>query len=374
MDGGKIEALKACINDIQLNTKVNDLNEADTRQKIVLRILHLLNWHQYSDDIKLEFGVDDGKVDLALQVEGKNQLFIEVKKPTESVENEKHQKQLLNYSFQEGVKAAVLTNGITWAFYLPLKPVEWKKRWFETITIDSDTQGIDNVVNRFVDLLDKDRVRSGDAEKTAELIWERRQKNQAIMESFPRAWNMILQDPDSLLVDLLEETVAKICGVKPDSEETRGFIRQHHSTWTSQGGFTETPTSGSKKQKPPKVTKVHPKPVIGPKLNTDDPYLILAGNRYQYKKAKEILVIVANWLVDKDHIRPQECPFSVAKSKTRYLVNHTPTHPKGNAFYSPYELKNGLFIETHASKISLVNQAKGLMARYGYTEGNLKVL
>lgn len=151
--------------------------------KIVLRILHLLNWHQFGDDIKLEYGVDDGKVDLALQIEGKNKIFIEVKKPKESLGNEKHQKQLLNYSFQEGVKAAVLTNGVSWAFYLPLKPVEWKKRWFDTI--DLSNRGIESIVKGFESLLDKERVRSGEAEKTAELIWEQRKKTSRLWKPFP---------------------------------------------------------------------------------------------------------------------------------------------------------------------------------------------
>lgn len=200
------------------------------------------------------------------------------------------------------------------------------------------------------------------------------EKNQSIMETLPRAWNMILQDPDSLLVDLLEETVEKICGIKPGTEETKEFIHQRHTAWNSHEGFKETHSTDSVMPKPSKVPTSYPEPVISPKPNTDGPFLILAGNQYQYKKAKDILTVVANWLIDKGHLKPQECPFSVVKSKTRYLVSQTPTHPNGKAFFSPFKLRNGLFIETHASKDNLIIQATKLIARYGYPDDSLKVM
>jgi len=47
-----------------------------------------------------------------------NKAFIEVEQT--GTDLEQHQEQLLNYSFQEGVKLASLTNGVAWRFYLPL--------------------------------------------------------------------------------------------------------------------------------------------------------------------------------------------------------------------------------------------------------------
>ncbi|TDI93301.1 MAG: hypothetical protein E2O77_03220 [Caldithrix sp.] len=57
-------------------------------------------------------------MDYCLRVNQKKPVFIEVKRATEDLE--RHEKQLLEYSFEYGVDIAILTNGLTWWFYLPL--------------------------------------------------------------------------------------------------------------------------------------------------------------------------------------------------------------------------------------------------------------
>jgi len=47
-----------------------------------------------------------------------NKIFLEVKRAGEDLNNEKHEDQLLEYSFRQGVELAVLTNGMTWWLYL----------------------------------------------------------------------------------------------------------------------------------------------------------------------------------------------------------------------------------------------------------------
>ena len=69
-----------------------------------------------------------GNVDFALRHRGVNKVFIEVKKV--GAKFEAHQEQLLNYSFNYGVKLATLTNGLTWWFYLPLQEGRWEQRRF----------------------------------------------------------------------------------------------------------------------------------------------------------------------------------------------------------------------------------------------------
>ena len=56
--------------------------------------------------------------------------FVLVKRPREELAA--HQEQLLNYSFREGVKLSILTNGFTWWFYLPLNEGSWEERRFFT--------------------------------------------------------------------------------------------------------------------------------------------------------------------------------------------------------------------------------------------------
>jgi hypothetical protein len=48
-----------------------------------------------------------------------------------------------------------------------------------------------------------------------------------IEETLPEAWNKIITEPDSLLVDLLSETTEKICGFKPETNEATQFLKTH---------------------------------------------------------------------------------------------------------------------------------------------------
>ena len=107
----------------------------------MLRILSLLGWDIYNiDEVVPECSVGSQRVDYTLRHSNASEVFIEVKKVGEDLE--KHQEQLLNYSFREGIKLSILTNGISWRFYLPLHEGSWEQRKFYTIEIYEDPCGV----------------------------------------------------------------------------------------------------------------------------------------------------------------------------------------------------------------------------------------
>ena len=100
------------------------LDESATKQSVVLRLLSLCGWDPFDPaQVVSEYTVGNRRVDFALRPGSANAVFIEVKPPSESLEN--HQQQLLEHCFQEGVKLAALTNGRTWWLYLPLQSGSW---------------------------------------------------------------------------------------------------------------------------------------------------------------------------------------------------------------------------------------------------------
>ena len=373
MDVHEKNKLSDCIDDIRNYPKISDFDEAETKMKIVSRILGALGWNVFSEEVKLEYAVGKQKVDLSLRLKDENLVFIEVKKPKEDLENPKYQEQLLVYANKQGVESSILTNGVNWWFYLSLKSVNWEKRRF--CVVDILESEVEETSRLLAALLAKENVLSGSAMKTAESIWNGQQKSQAIEESLPEAWNRILQDPDSLLVDLMEETVEKICGIKPESDEIREYILLQHSKWNySVNEKIVSKVKGKKNlTKPSIVKKEVSKGSTKPQIKADIPYLTIDGNQFKYKFAKNILTIVADWLIDQGHIDPAECPFNVSKSTKRYLVNHSPIHPGGNEFFAAEKLKNGLYIETHAAANIIKVQATRLLQRYGYPKGSLRV-
>lgn len=223
-----MQALSDCIKEIRDDSNISTWNEAQAKEWIIRPILDLLGWGRR--EIIPEYGVETLWVDYALLINGENKVFIEAKRPSEKLET--HQKQLLDYSFGEGVALAILTNGIAWWFYLPLKEGAWNNRKFYMIDILG--QEIEDIVDKFDRLLSRDNVASGEAVRQAESILKSSQREKIVKERLPEAWNKVIKNavsPDSLLVDLLAETAEEVCGFQPTDDEILGFIRSHHEKW-----------------------------------------------------------------------------------------------------------------------------------------------
>lgn len=177
------------IEGIKKDEGIMKLDEAKIKQYVILKLLNLLGWDPYKiDEVYTECSTGNRRVDYALRHNGTNKIFIEVKKPEEDLEN--HQEQLLQYSFREGVRLAILTNGISWWFYLPLKEGSWKERKLYSIEIYD--QQIEEIVNKFIELLSKENVISERALENAERLFESRQKKQLIEQTLPIAWRKIM--------------------------------------------------------------------------------------------------------------------------------------------------------------------------------------
>ncbi len=328
-------ALVGCIQEIRTISNIRTLNEAKAKQSIILRILSLLNWDIHRE-IDPEYHVETGKgvatesVDYALQINGENEVFIEAKRPKENLEN--HQEQLLKYSFKKGVALAILTNGISWWFYLPLKKGDWDDRKF--YTIDILEQEIEDIVGKFDLLLSRKNVESGEAFQHAESILESRQREKAIRESLPEVWNSVIKEPPESLVKILIERVVEICDFKPENSEIWEFIRDHHEKWLLSPELEQ--------EVPPLVKRPEIQPEHQAKNQRKKPKRMQIGSAsYELENGYEILVNTANWLIDKGDLKPSDCPIKKVQGKSD-LINKT-----GNGLEDCRNLKKGLYIDTH---------------------------
>jgi len=266
------------IESIKTNPKISSFDEASTKQAIILPILQLLGWNTYNvDEVTPEFSVENRRVDYSLRIKNLNEVFIEVKKTGEELEN--YQEQLLDYSFRLGIELATLTNGITWWFYLPTKKGDWKSRKF--YTIDIVQQDSKDIALKFHELLSKSNVQSGEAMQHAESIYKGSLKKKMIEETMPYAWNKIVTEADTLLIDLIAETTEKICGFKPDMEDVKRFIRYHEAK------FLISPIQSNEENKPSKTSPN----MISPdkKISQDEliPYIIDILRKHGRKARKD---------------------------------------------------------------------------------------
>ena len=215
------ETIAQAVEQIMNTVSLRSLDESATKQGVVLRLLSLAGWSTFDvSEIVPEYTIRNRRVDFALRPGSANAMFIEVKRPSENLEN--HQQQLLDYCFQEGVKLAALTNGRTWWLYLPLQPGSWEQRRF--LTIDLESQGPGIVEQRFMEYLSQDNVISGRAVSDAEDLVQSHQRAEVTSKTIVEAWNQIVEPPDKILVDLISETTERICGFKPEPELVEQFL------------------------------------------------------------------------------------------------------------------------------------------------------
>lgn len=219
-----IQDLLLLIKRLKLDNRLNSYDEAATKQIIILRILSLLGWDIYNiEEVEPEHLIAGTKVDYLLKCANRPKVFIEAKRVGEILD--KHQEQLLQYSFKEGVDLAILTNGITWWFYLPLGAGSWEQRKF--YSVDIHDQPPEEIVKSLNDYLLKDNVTSGKAVDNAQALYNTRKKEYEISKNLPKAWNKIVTEPNPILLNLIADNTEKICGFRPDNRVVSNFISSY---------------------------------------------------------------------------------------------------------------------------------------------------
>lgn len=349
------EELTNLINYLRNNKKIKHFDEAAIKQGVVLKILSTLGWDPFNvDEVFPEYSVKSKRVDYALRYDGHNKVFIEVKKAGENLEN--CQEQLLNYSFQEGVKLAILTNGISWWFYLPLHEGSWEQRKFYTIEIYD--QNIEDIVSKFIAFLSRENVISDKAVANAESIYKSKQRQSLIKKTLPKAWEKLLTEPDELLVELLVEATEKLCGYRPDNETVEKFLAEAAAPTINKFQHITADMRRVSKSKRSLTDNYTGKTIRG---------FIFEGRRYLVHSWKGMLIKICEIMEERHHDVFAKVLNLVGRKRPYFSLNP-------NALREPKKIKNtGIYVETNMSANQVVKISREILALFGYDESNLKI-
>ncbi len=344
------------IKGIKADQRVLALDEALTKNGVILPILNELGWNPFNiDEVQPEYTVAGKRVDYALRVNNHNKAFIEVKKI--GTDLEQHQEQLLNYSFQEGVRLAILTNGIAWWFYLPLLEGSWEQRKFYTIEIYD--QEADEVTLKFQDFLLRENVVSGKAIENAENVYKSKQKKEIIRSTIPKAWNKLVTEPDEDLIELVAEMTERLSGYKPDHPTVAAFLGAN--SFSTQIPFTA------------KVFEFQSRPVKSVKgevdredyRNTSVDAFVFNGTRYEVKYWKDVLIGVTEIMLNKHRDQFTQVLGLVGRKRPYFTRN-------------PNELRvaerineTDIFVEINVSANRIVTLSRRIIALFGYSKDAL---
>ena len=218
-------------------------SEASVSQGIILPTLHELGWPVFNTGVVVpEFSLEGRRVDFALcHPSNRPSVFIEVKKVGFS---DGADRQLFEYAFHLGVPMAILTDGQEWSFYLPAEQGRYdERRVYKLDILERDAKEAANRLERYLDYV---KVCSGEAIKAARSDYENVARKRDLANFLPKAWNALLEEQDTILLDLLAEKVEDLCGYKPDLDQCSQFLELYFihniSEFYSQSGV-QTPQS-----------------------------------------------------------------------------------------------------------------------------------
>lgn len=341
-------------------TLIDSVEEA-TKQGVVLPILSQLGWDCFNlHEVVPEFPVANGRVDYCLRINDKEVVFIEVKRLTEDLD--RHEEQLLKYSFNHGVQIAVLTNGLLWWFYLPLMRGYWQQRKFFTIDIKQQESRI--AAQYFVEYLSRDYIANGSAIEKAESLKKSREKKDKVDQTLPRAWQQLIEEADELLLDLLTEKVESLCGYRPDKNTVLVFIKDIYIAKPM-----KQETQVTKRPEQPHITSHTPTKSLKHKGA-----IIKIGNKtIKASTVRELYYKSLEYLYESKVIERVANHIPFATSKVRYLISNTPFHQRGNPFrvavkYGTY------FMEAHKNYDCATKQLKEFISVIGLNMDIIKLI
>lgn len=361
------EEIEKALDEFRSDQSITTYDEAATKQVVILRLLAALGWNPYViNEVTPEYPVEGGKVDYSLRDANSNKVFVEVKRAGEDLSG--HQNQLLDYSFKHGVRLAVLTNGLTWWFYLPLKEGSWEERRFHSIDILK--QEVREGTSRLVDFLSRENVLSGAAVDSAEARYNSLRRDRTIEDVLPSAWNEVISDPDGLLVDLIAETVERLCRLKPRQELIQCFLNEKirsvpvsMDNSTSRGTASPPVQTISKTRQGSPISIQRTRVYVGKSIKS----FTFAGETFSVRTWKDLLITLVGE-VYRRHPTDIERVLELRGTKRLYFSR------REQDLRAPVAVGNsGYFAETHFSADNMVQQCHKVLPLFGYSPRDLDI-
>lgn len=272
-------------------------SEAAVSLGIVLPILRELNWATDNPMVVWpEHPAGKGKVDFALcdpTGHSKVKAFIEVKGLGGKTESAVKQVMdyVFEYAFESGVRIAVLTDGRTWSFYLPLEEGSYEER--RVFKLDLSEHSSPKSSKILQDYLEKSRVVSGEAFEAALRDLRDRRRLEKARRAIPSTWGDIFEasEPDeslNSLVGVLAGRVESKVGVRPDDSDIVDFLR---SLQIQKGPVSSPPGGNGGKGEEGKDEG---------NQSGRSGKLVILGKSFHYRDAKDAMVTVFKELENRE--------------------------------------------------------------------------
>lgn len=318
--------------------------EPPTKQSLILPVLDALGWDVFDHArVQTEYETESGKADWALKVKDQETpvILVEAKSLSTNID-EKERRQLSRYCFDEGVPTALITNGNEWFAYRPLlTKLDFRHRLLFQLRLDKDDAAASAKKLNLLRYEDISKLDNEDTNIWLNAYWDKQARDELL-----NAFSGVLRDS---IVDW---------SGRGSGEFPAGKVK----AWLRKKMFSSrAPTRRLTDQRERNLS-----------VSMDGNAVIIDGERMAVGKMTEAMQCVANWLIQRGHIEPHECPIPITNSTDRCFIHTEPVHPNGDSFRGEKRLANGLYLETHAGNPQNVTYAYRLIERYGYSNDILR--
>ena len=369
--------IQSFIKDLKSNKKLSSFDEASTKQAVVLRMLSFFGWDIFNvDEVCPDYAANSSHVSYALRLGDKNKIFVEVKKISEKLDD--HQKKFVEIASGEDADIAVLTNGVTWWFYLTSSNGSWQQKWF--YSADFFKQEPDTFVPQLVDLLTMNRVAKGQALKTAkDLFHDKKQKMAA--DFLPKAWNQIISQSNKIFIELLSLQTEKLCGYKVDIKSIETFLGKHVDEWLISdipSTVTAPPSTSLESEivdSKDKSASATPEDIgNNEKETTLESYaeksiksFSFIGHSHIVRAWEEVLPILCEYLAS-THEKDFEKVLWISDNQKPYFSRYS------DQLRIPEKIKEtDIFVETRIKPDEVAKTANKLIEAFGYSQDDLSI-
>ena len=185
-----------------------------------------------------------GKVDYALQIDGKSRMFVEVKRWTHRL-NGTDEGQLADYCRVSKPGLAALTNGHHWRFYLPPTTRSKDTKLREFLEFDILTNAAIEVEQNFMKFLARARMLDDQAAKAARKKHLEDQRKNKLLKAVKDA---VGQVTTAELAVFIADKVGYSSGSRPSDEQVEYFLSELGVKVISELPGPGVPGKGTKKQ------------------------------------------------------------------------------------------------------------------------------
>lgn len=340
-----IQAIEPILERIQRYRARYEQNETEVRVGLVNPALRILGWNpENPEEVRHNESIEGRLIpDYSLIKDGRVMLFIEAKNLGVDIGRREVIHQLAHYSFNEGKKYGLLTNGAVWIL---IKSFEEGTRLTERVIwkADLENEALPAVVKKLM------TISKPNIEQVETLV-----KRAQILD---KVWQALQEKPEEIVKGLTPVVKLLISEMYPedqfDDEEVEDFLRERikeKSFGLLRGEQTEIPEE---------------------LLGRNSRRMQLQGKTFEILHSYDILVNTANWLIEKGKLTDADCPIIIGRA-ARYLIHKEPKHRNGDEFGNPKQLSNGLHIHTSFGDSQTINQAKRLLEKYRYSANILVI-